>query len=97
MEQKVSPEPDIVIYPRKESDELLVVACDGIWDVMSNDECCNLMAGFLARGETDMGKTVPVHRPFLRLAPPFTAVHMLQGCLPKSCWRPASPSSRWTT
>ncbi|KAL7636403.1 UNVERIFIED_CONTAM: hypothetical protein RMT77_013178 [Armadillidium vulgare] len=39
-EQLVSPEPEIYQERRTEEDEFLVLACDGIWDVMSNDELC---------------------------------------------------------
>lgn len=35
-EQLVSPEPEITTIQRKATDEFLVLACDGIWDVMSN-------------------------------------------------------------
>ncbi len=31
--------PDTSVYDRNEGDELLVLGCDGIWDVMSNEEC----------------------------------------------------------
>jgi len=37
--QQVSPLPDVTIIPRSKSDLFMVVACDGIWDVMSNEEC----------------------------------------------------------
>jgi len=38
-EQLVSPEPEIYIQERNlGSDEFLVLACDGIWDVMTNEE-----------------------------------------------------------
>ncbi|KAB7493939.1 Protein phosphatase 1B [Armadillidium nasatum] len=39
-EQLVSPEPEIYLERRTEEDEFLVLACDGIWDVMSNEELC---------------------------------------------------------
>lgn len=43
-EQLVSPEPEITIYKRDMSaDEFLILACDGIWDVMSNDELCDFV------------------------------------------------------
>ncbi|ESO87720.1 hypothetical protein LOTGIDRAFT_194163 [Lottia gigantea] len=39
-EQLVSPEPEIFIEERHPDDQFMVLACDGIWDVMSNDELC---------------------------------------------------------
>ena len=37
--QKVSPEPDVVTVARDAaSDQYVVVACDGLWDVLTNDE-----------------------------------------------------------
>jgi Serine/threonine protein phosphatase len=36
----VSPEPEVSVRDRSEQDEFLVLACDGIWDVMSNDNLC---------------------------------------------------------
>ncbi|KAJ6218576.1 hypothetical protein RDWZM_009733 [Blomia tropicalis] len=37
-EQLVSPEPEVTVFKRDENDEFLVLACDGIWDVMTNEE-----------------------------------------------------------
>lgn len=38
-EQLVSPEPEIHMIERiKDKDQMIVLACDGIWDVMSNEE-----------------------------------------------------------
>jgi len=38
-EQLVSPEPEISVEPRDDKlDEFLVLACDGIWDVMTNED-----------------------------------------------------------
>lgn len=40
-EQVVSPEPEIFVRDRDDHlDEFLVLACDGIWDVMTNEDLC---------------------------------------------------------
>lgn len=42
-EQLVSPEPEVYEIVRAEEDEFVVLACDGIWDVMSNEELCEFV------------------------------------------------------
>jgi len=43
-EQLVSPEPEFYIKERNvEKDEFLVLACDGVWDVMSNEDICDFI------------------------------------------------------
>ena len=42
-EQLVSPEPEVFVEDRSDKDEFLVLACDGIWDVMSNEELCDFV------------------------------------------------------
>ncbi|KAH9426570.1 Protein phosphatase 1B [Dermatophagoides pteronyssinus] len=43
-EQLVSPEPEITIVERDPSaDEFLILACDGIWDVMNNNDLCDFV------------------------------------------------------
>ncbi|XP_063079634.1 protein phosphatase, Mg2+/Mn2+ dependent, 1Ab isoform X2 [Engraulis encrasicolus] len=43
-EQLVSPEPEVYEIERSESeDEFVVLACDGIWDVMANEELCDFV------------------------------------------------------
>ncbi len=38
-EQLVSPEPEISVEQRSEKDdEFLILACDGVWDVMTNED-----------------------------------------------------------
>lgn len=39
-EQLVSPEPEVMVIERSPDDEFAVLACDGIWDVMNNEELC---------------------------------------------------------
>lgn len=43
-EQLVSPEPEFYIRERIEAeDQFLVLACDGVWDVMTNEDICNFV------------------------------------------------------
>ncbi|KAM9808440.1 protein phosphatase 1B isoform X2 [Syngnathus typhle] len=43
-EQLVSPEPEVVEMLRTpEQDQFVILACDGIWDVMSNEELCEFV------------------------------------------------------
>uniref|UniRef100_H2T6Y1 protein-serine/threonine phosphatase n=1 Tax=Takifugu rubripes TaxID=31033 RepID=H2T6Y1_TAKRU len=43
-EQLVSPEPAVCEMTRApEQDQFLILACDGIWDVMSNEELCDFV------------------------------------------------------
>ncbi|KAK2827424.1 hypothetical protein Q7C36_018350 [Tachysurus vachellii] len=39
-EQMVSPEPEISAVERSPADEFIVLACDGVWDTVSNEELC---------------------------------------------------------
>ncbi|XP_051965451.1 protein phosphatase 1A-like [Xyrauchen texanus] len=39
-EQLVSPEPEVYELERTPEDEFLVVACDGVWDAIGNEELC---------------------------------------------------------
>ena len=54
--RKVIVTPDFTVYPRDASgDEFLVLACDGIWDVATNQECSEYVQNMLTNGETDLG------------------------------------------
>ena len=52
--QKVSPVPDIKIHRRSEDDRFLILACDGIWDVMSNEDAVRFVSSHVAKGWMDM-------------------------------------------
>uniref|UniRef100_A0A3Q2ZVN9 protein-serine/threonine phosphatase n=1 Tax=Kryptolebias marmoratus TaxID=37003 RepID=A0A3Q2ZVN9_KRYMA len=39
-QQMVSPEPEVCVVERSPLDEFLVLACDGVWDTVSNEELC---------------------------------------------------------
>ena len=43
-EQLVSPEPEITTEKRTDNDEFIVLACDGVWDVMSNEDIAAFVA-----------------------------------------------------
>lgn len=54
--QKVIPDPEFVVYPRNvDVDEFVVLACDGIWDVATNEECAKFVQNMMDYGETDIG------------------------------------------
>jgi serine/threonine protein phosphatase PrpC len=54
-QQKVIPDPEFVVYPRNARDEFIVLACDGVWDVASNEECSSFIQTLLDQGESDLG------------------------------------------
>lgn len=45
----IIPDPEITILHRREDDELIIMGSDGIWDVLSNEETCQLAKRALAR------------------------------------------------
>lgn len=36
-------EPDVIVHKRIPSDEFLVIASDGLWDVLSNETACDIV------------------------------------------------------
>jgi len=52
-DQKISPLPDINVHERTDKDDVLLLACDGLWDVMSSEEAVNLIREIYASGETN--------------------------------------------
>lgn len=54
--QKVSPVPEFFFIDRAaDKDEFVMIACDGIWDVQSNEVAVQLVANLFAEGEADIG------------------------------------------
>lgn len=52
---QVSAKPDIKVHKLDGTEEFLVLACDGIWDVMTNEELCAYVRKLMRDGETDLG------------------------------------------
>jgi serine/threonine protein phosphatase PrpC len=50
---KVTANPDLNIQVRTKQDEFIVVACDGVWDVMSNQECIDTVTRYCKLGESN--------------------------------------------
>lgn len=38
----IIPDPEVTIMRREKNDEVLIVASDGLWDVMTNEEACDV-------------------------------------------------------
>jgi len=53
-EQKVTCIPDIKIIERSPEDDVLILACDGLWDVMSSSESVLFVRDIFRSGERDM-------------------------------------------
>ncbi|KAL3811498.1 hypothetical protein ACHAXA_004406 [Cyclostephanos tholiformis] len=56
-DHRVTAHPDILVYAREPmNDEFLVLACDGIWDRLTNKDCSDLIRSLVNHeGETDVG------------------------------------------
>jgi len=52
--QKVSCYPDIKIHERTNKDDVLLLACDGLWDVMSTSEAVTVVRELYESGETSV-------------------------------------------
>lgn len=46
MSSKVIAVPEIIVHPRHEQDEYLLLACDGVWDVMSNEDIAKFIYAY---------------------------------------------------
>jgi serine/threonine protein phosphatase PrpC len=67
--QAVTCDPDFVVHTRNNAtDEFLVLACDGIWDVMSNEECASFVRTKIAEGYHDL---------------PYVCSSLIDACLEK--------------
>ncbi|CAM9474885.1 unnamed protein product [Scytosiphon promiscuus] len=54
--QMVVCDPEVTVIPRSDADEFVIMACDGVWDVMGNDEACFFLRKAIQEGSRDLGK-----------------------------------------
>ncbi len=48
--QQVSAMPEVTILPRSNEDQFIILACDGIWDVLNNKECVDILQQYFEKG-----------------------------------------------
>lgn len=53
-QQKVTCNPDLTIHERSPSDDVLILGCDGVWDVLTSEDCVELARSVFASGESNM-------------------------------------------
>lgn len=49
--QMICSTPDLIHIPLTEDDEFIVLACDGVWDVKTNEDVCDFVGPRLKKGE----------------------------------------------
>lgn len=58
----VIPDPEIMVVPRVKEDECLILASDGLWDVMTSDEACEAARKRILLWHKKYGDTIPAER-----------------------------------
>ncbi|XP_047972529.1 protein phosphatase 2C 50-like isoform X1 [Salvia hispanica] len=58
----IIPDPEVMFVPRTKDDDCLVLASDGLWDVMSNDEACDLARKRILLWHKHNGASLPLER-----------------------------------
>lgn len=62
MKPWVIPDPEVMFVPRLKDDECLVLASDGLWDVMTNEEVCDIARRRILAWHKKHGNTLPAER-----------------------------------
>ncbi|GLU10081.1 hypothetical protein SLE2022_269070 [Rubroshorea leprosula] len=58
----IIPDPEIMFVPRAKDDECFILASDGLWDVMSNDEVCDIARKRILLWHKKHGETLSAGR-----------------------------------
>ena len=62
MKPWIIPEPEVMFLPRAKDDDCLILASDGLWDVMTNKEVCDLARRRILLWHKNNGITLPAER-----------------------------------
>lgn len=62
MKPSIIPDPEVMFVPRTREDECLILASDGLWDVMSNEEACEIARKRILLWHKNNGITLPLER-----------------------------------
>ncbi|OMO86502.1 phosphatase 2C (PP2C)-like protein [Corchorus olitorius] len=58
----IIPDPEVMFIPRVKEDECLILASDGLWDVMTNEEACDLARRRILQWHKKNGTTLTSER-----------------------------------
>ncbi|XP_031102292.1 protein phosphatase 2C 50-like [Ipomoea triloba] len=58
----IIPDPEVMFIPRTKDDDCLILASDGLWDVMTNEEVCDLARKRILQWHRKYGVTLPSER-----------------------------------
>lgn len=62
MKPWIVPDPEVMFVPRTRDDDCLILASDGLWDVMTNDEACDLARKRILLWHKNHGVSLPLER-----------------------------------
>ncbi|XP_059640005.1 probable protein phosphatase 2C 6 isoform X2 [Cornus florida] len=62
LKPSIIPDPEVTFIPRTKDDECLILASDGLWDVMTNEEVCDIARKRILLWHKKNGVTLPSKR-----------------------------------
>jgi len=62
LKPSIIPDPEVQFIPRAKEDECLILASDGLWDVMTNEEVCDLARKRILLWYKKNGMELPLER-----------------------------------
>ncbi|KAJ8750941.1 hypothetical protein K2173_016122 [Erythroxylum novogranatense] len=58
----IIPDPEVTFLPRAKEDECIILASDGLWDVMTNEEACDIARKRILLWHKRNGGSLPIER-----------------------------------